>query len=260
MKPGGAAVCPGQVWHRRQVPIVHEFCNPVRYAWFDPDRPFDLTRHHPLWSHRLPAPVRFRRRDYGWSADGSLSDRARDAAAAVLGERPGGPVRMLTQLRRWGWLFNPITVYVVWSAATSDPAAIVLEVTNTPWKQRHHYAAALSPDHGPGRFVARFPKLLHVSPFLDEDYEYAVRLAERGVMIELAIDVVAGDGTTHLSTAVAVERRPATRRALAEALWSAPLATHRVSFGIHRQAWRLWRRRLTVVAHPQKRPAPTGRA
>lgn len=255
MRPGGPAVCPGTVWHRREVPIVHEFRQPVRYAWFDPDRPGDLTGHHPLWSHRMPAPVRFRRRDYGSAGDGSLAEQARDAAAAVLPDRPDGPVRMLTQLRRWGWLFNPITVYVVWADAEADPAAIVLEVTNTPWKQRHHYAAPLSRDDERGRFVARFPKMLHVSPFLDEDYDYVVELVERGLTTELSIDVVAAGGTTHLSTAVAVERQPATRATLGRSLWSAPLATHRVSFGIHRQASRLWRRGLTVVAHPRKRAA-----
>jgi DUF1365 family protein len=244
------------VWHRREVPIVHEFRYPVRYAWFDPDRPGDLTRHHPLWSHRRPAPVRFRSRDYGCPGEASLGDRARDSASVVLGERPGGPVRVLTQLRRWGWLFNPITVYVVWCDAGSDPVAIVLEVTNTPWKERHQYAAALTSAPGRDRFEARFPKLLHVSPFLDERYEYVVALAVRGAAIELSIDVVAGDGTTHLATAVRVERQPAARAALGEALWSAPLATHRVSFGIHRQAWRLWRRGVAFIAHPRKRAVP----
>lgn len=254
MKPGDPSVCVGEVWHRRDVPIVHEFRHRVQYAWFDPDRPGELTRHHPLWSHRRPAPVRFRRRDYGRTSEGSLTEQARDAAATVLGVRPDGPVRMLTQLRRWGWLFNPITVYVAW-AGGDDPAAIVLEVTNTPWKERHHYAARLSPDPERGRFVARFPKSLHVSPFLDEDHEYVLALAERASTIALSIDVVAGDGFRHLSTALAVERRPATRPALGRALWSAPWSTHRVSLGIHHQAWRLWRRGVAVVAHPRKRSA-----
>jgi DUF1365 family protein len=223
----------------------------VRYAWIDPDRPGELTGAHPLWSHRWPAPVRFRRADYATTPDGSLSAFARDAAHAALGWRPAGPVRMLTQLRRWGWLFNPITIYVLWDDTGDDPAALVMEVTNTPWKERHVYATALTAIDG--TLTARFPKQLHVSPFLDEDYEYAVDLCIRQDSIECSIDVVDADGSVRLATMLAVDRQPVSRRTLGRTLWSSPLSTHRVSFGIHRQAWRLWRRRVAVVPHPRKR-------
>ena len=106
----------------------------------------------------------------------------RDLIADQLGTRPSGAVRMLTQVRRWGWLFNPITVYVAWDRNPDVPVAIVLEVTNTPWRERHHYTAALQqvPHDGGNRYRARISKALHVSPFLDEEYEYLVELAPDG--------------------------------------------------------------------------------
>ena len=62
--------------------------------------------------------VRFTPIGYHWSyGDGSarsLGEQVGDALADVLGARPTGPVRMLSQWRRWGWLFNPITVFVAW--------------------------------------------------------------------------------------------------------------------------------------------------
>lgn len=259
LRPGGPAVCEGSVWHRRSRPSVHEFTYDVAYVWFDPDHPDELCRAHPLWSARRPAPARFRRRDYGATPSRSLAEAARDDLAAVLGRRPAGPVRMLTQIRCWGWLFNPITVYVVWdepgdAAGPADPVAAVLEVTNTPWKERHRYAIALRREGD--ALVATTDKRLHVSPFLDEHHRYDVRVRADGASLELAIDVVprAGDEPV-VETRLAVVRRSPDRAVLSAALRRPVAPTHRVSVGIHWQALRLWLRRVPFVPHPTKREA-----
>lgn len=263
MRAGPAAVCVGTVHHRRRTPTVHEFTNAVRYVWIDPDRPEELTRHHWAWSSTRSAPMRFRARDFGRrgpeGAATGLAEQARDDLAPVLGHRPGGAVRMLSQLRHLGWLFNPITIFVVWDDEPDVPAGAVLEVTNTPWKERHRYPVALEqPD---GRFVARFAKELHVSPFLDEDFDYLLALEDRDDRIVVSLDVVPHDDGTApagptVSTRLDVARVPADRDALAAALWAVPLSTQRVSAGIHAQALALWRKRVPFVAHPGKRRAP----
>lgn len=257
LPPGGPAVCDGSVFHRRTVPTRHEFRYGVSYVWLDPDDPRALTDAHPLWSTDRRAPARFRRSDYGTSTTGSLADATRDEVAAVLGRRPAGPVRMLTQVRRWGWLFNPITLYVVWDDTTvagvdADPVAAVLEVTNTPWKERHRYPTALVRD---GAWLrAGTDKHLHVSPFLDEDHRYDVRLRGDDDRLHLRIDVIpAGAERPVLETGLTVDRRAADRRALTTALVRRAVSTYRVSLGIHWQAARLWLKRVPFVAHPAKR-------
>ena len=60
---------------------------------------------------------------------------SRSAWAAV----PTGAVHLLAHLRTFGWLFNPLTVYYCWSADGAALDALVLEVTNTPWGERHWY-------------------------------------------------------------------------------------------------------------------------
>jgi uncharacterized protein len=254
--PGGPALCDGSVFHRRTVPTGHEFRYGVSYVWLDPDDAEALTGAHPLWSATRTAPARFRRSDYGTSATGSLADAARDELAPVLGRRPGGPVRMLTQLRRWGWLFNPITVYLVWDDASgdqrTDPVGLVLEVTNTPWKERHRYALALARD---GRWLrSGTDKQLHVSPFLDEQHRYDVRLRGSDERLHLRIDVVPeGSDRPILETGLSVDRAPADRGALTAALFRRFASTHRVSLGIHWQALRLWVKRVPFITHPSRR-------
>ncbi len=268
MTPGVASVCEGTVYHHRFQTADHAFAYPISMVWIDPDHPNELCHHHRLYSPVEPAPARFRRSDYGDERSSPLGLLVRDDLEPVLGRRPDGPIRMLTQLRRFGWLFNPITVFLAWNAGADEPVGAVLEVTNTPWHERHRYAVALEPSAPAGKgprlvdlphgqdastmLTARFDKALHVSPFFDQDFEYILGVATGD---ELRIDLqLVEQGTQHvaLNTSLQLVRTPASRRALAKNLWSAPLSTYRVSGGIHAQAARLAAKRVPFVKHPRK--------
>ncbi|MEZ5379707.1 MAG: DUF1365 domain-containing protein [Acidimicrobiales bacterium] len=268
MTPGVASVCAGTVYHRRATPTEHSFEYPMSMVWIDPDHPNDLCHHHRLYSPAEPAPARFRRSDYGDERTPPLGLLVRDDLEPVLGHRPDGPIRMLTQLRRFGWLFNPITVYLAWDTTDPEPVGAVLEVTNTPWHERHRYTIALhdAAPAGPGpRLIdlpegndapimrtARFPKSLHVSPFFGQDYDYLIGVAA-GEQLRIDLQLVdPTNETVALDTSLQLDRTPASRRALARNLWSAPLSTYRVSTGIHSQAARLAAKRVPFVRHPDK--------
>lgn len=264
---GGPAVCPGTVMHHRRSPTEHRFTYRVTQVWLDPDDPNDLCRHHPLWSARRPAPVWFRRTDYLDGTTRPIGPQLRNLVAEATGIEATGPIRMLTQARTLGWLFNPITVYLLWDDGP-EPVAAVLEVTNTPWKERHHYAVALDAGAGSPR-ASDFDKVLHVSPFLDEGQRYRLVVAEaegpngtRRLSIDL--DVVddriqapsdnGGDvEKTVVATRLVVDRYPADRTTMTNAMRAQPLPTHLVSAGIHRQALALWRKGVPFVAHPRRR-------
>jgi DUF1365 family protein len=259
--PGPAALCEGTIVHRRLVPEPHQFIYPLSQVWIDPDHPEQLCDLHPAWSHRRPAPARFRRADYGDRSGGSLVEAARDDLGAVLGRAPLGPVRMLSQIRRWGWLFNPITFYFVWdqpggsSAVAQHPVGAVLEVTNTPWKERTRYPLILHSSDG--RLTAEFDKTMHVSPFLAMDHRYRLAVQDRDDVVAVDIDVVDPENQVVVHTGLRLRRRDATRRLLGASLRSQPLSTQRVSAGIHHQAARLWAKRVPVIAHPTKSMART---
>ena len=179
MRAGEAALCNGQVWHRRNRPTVNEFTYGASHVWIDPNNPEALTALSPLWATTRPGPVQIRRSDYGAEPTGDLNEQLRDVIEPVLGHRPAGEVRMLSQARRWGWLFNPITVFVLWDKNPDAPVAAVAEVTNTPWKERRQYPLPLAPTPSSGdadatAFHVAFDKELHVSPFLEMGYRYPV--------------------------------------------------------------------------------------
>ena len=166
---------------------------------------------------------------------------------------------MLSQVRRWGWLFNPISFFFVWdrpsdgAPASQGPVGAVLEVTNTPWKERIRYPLVL--EASDGYFTAECDKAMHVSPFLDMDHRYRLSVQDRDDIVAVDIAVVDGSGCEILHTRLRLDRRQATRQLLGESLRSQPLPTHRVSAGIHGQAARLWAKGVPVIRHPTKSSA-----
>ncbi|MEM9891083.1 MAG: DUF1365 domain-containing protein [Actinomycetota bacterium] len=259
MRAGGPALCRGSVWHKRLGPAEHEFRYDTSHVWLDPDRPDDLCDLNRWWSSSRPAPVRYRASDYGRADDPTpLSEQARDDLAPVLDGRPEGPVRLVSQLRRWGWLFNPISFHLVWHDDPDTPVGAVLEVTNTPWHERHRYAVAL--DRDGGAFRAVFDKTLHVSPFLDEDFRYRLTIADVDERFNASLDVVGAEEQVVVATLLDAPRTPADAATVAAATWRPVLPTHRVTLGIHAEAACLWRKGVPFVAHPDKRrpsPQPT---
>lgn len=63
----------------------------------------------------------------------SLDEAVREIVHRETGERPVGPIRLLTHLRYFGYCFNPAAFFFVYSKDGSRLESIVLQVTNTPW-------------------------------------------------------------------------------------------------------------------------------
>jgi DUF1365 family protein len=284
--PGPARVANGGVFHLRHQPAEHRFTAAVRQVWIDPDHPEAVCDRHPLWSATRPSPVRFKRKDYFDGTDEAIGPKVRDALADVLGARPEGPLRMLTQPRTWGWLFNPLSLYFVWpegddgngdrtDKAQTAPHGVLLEVDNTPWHERHHYAVALRP--AGNRLVGNFAKVLHVSPFLDEDFDYRISVGGRNETSDAEAGLTALDVTINvlprgsapadevptaedllsdkpiLHTRLRTQLRQPTRAALGEPLRPDRLPTHRVSLGILTQAVAIFAKKVPLVRHPDNR-------
>ena len=129
----------GLVRHRRLGEVQHSFRYRVFMTLLDLDELPELFDRHPLYSARRPAPVRFRRSDYLGDPDVPLAESARRLVEARTGHRPEGPVRLLTHLRYLGRSFNPVSFYYLYDRAGERVEAVIAEVTNIPWRERHAY-------------------------------------------------------------------------------------------------------------------------
>lgn len=223
-----AATYAGTVRHRRFAERRNEFSHTVAYAYLDTeDVPAQLRR----------GLVRFRRSDY-LGRTGPLADTVRDLVAERTGSRPDGAVHVLTTLRTLGVCFNPISLYYCFDR---DEAlqAVVAEVTNTPWGDRHAYVL------DPGQRDVPLDKALHVSPFMPMDQSYVLRAPAPGETLSVHVESSRGSERAFDAT-LNLRRAPFSARAMLRAPAIRTLAL------IYGHALGLWAvKRIGYHPHPK---------
>jgi uncharacterized protein len=244
-----SALYEGTIRHRRFAVRPREFRHGIAMAYLDLDELPSLLGGR--LTRRRPGLVRFRRADMLGDPAVPLADSVRAVVAERTGTAPDGPVRVLTHLRTLGHCFNPVSFYYCFDTA-DRLQAIVAEVTNTPWGERHAYVLARAGD-GPV-LTGGLDKALHVSPFMGMDQRYRWRAPAPGAT--LAVHIESAEGTERAFDAtLALRRTPLTRRSLARVTARRPAATLRMLALIYAHAVVLKLR--GVPFHPHPRPEAT---
>ena len=175
----------GQLWHRRESP-AHEFDRDILLARVDvdaidaaPNGVLKLVRGWPIAlraADHLPDPG---------APDTSLAERASKLIESATGSAPRGSLQLVSQPRAFGLTFNPVSF--IYCLDGDRIQAVIAEVTNTPWRERHAYVLSdreILPD---GRTCFESPKALHVSPFFEMGLQYSFAFESPGERLRLSI-------------------------------------------------------------------------
>jgi len=259
--------------------VRHEFRYPLFMAYLDLDELPGCFDGRWLWSARRPALAWFRRCDYLGDPSVPLIDAVCELVAERTGVRPRGPIRLLTHLRYFGKCFNPVSFYYCFDITGEQVVAVVADVTNTPWGERHAYVMAVqdSADRGTVRLMrAQLEKQLHVSPLMGMDHSYDWRLTEPGEQLLVHIEShrtdelhraserrstnepLPADSPSVFDATLSLHRRELTPSALRGALLRYPFLTARILARIYTHALRLKLRGARYFPHP-KIPAESTR-
>ncbi|OZG75322.1 DUF1365 domain-containing protein [Hahella sp. CCB-MM4] len=262
-----SALCQGIVRHRRHSPREHVFQYRLSMVWLDLDEVKKIDSL-PFWSGGRRNLTWFRRSDY-------LDPQVPDLKQAVyqrlekVNVRPQpGRVVMLGHLRQWGFCFNPVVFYFCFDD-DERLYAIVAEINNTPWNERHAYVlpvlSVVQPDSAedprivslePGaddwqycRFD--FDKSFHVSPFMPMDmrYHWRFRLHREKVYVHMKLS---RQQEVIFDASLGLDKQRLDASQALRASFGYPLMCLRVLGGIYWQAFRLWRKKVPFHTHPAK--------
>lgn len=244
MERSESAIFVGKIGHSRFAPRPRAFSYAVYMAYLDLDeiegrssaKPFSGSRLFSATSRRRWVPAQFRREDFYGDADELLSEEIRSLVERRTGTRPDGPIRVLANLRTFGYQFNPIAVYYCFDASGERLSHVVADVSNIPW--RESYAYVFTADAAGETIDGTAEKKMHVSPFLEMDYTYRLRTAlptdELGVLVSNS-----RDGVVEFSAALRMRRTPATAAQLRRTLRRFPAMTISVTAKIFWQALKM---------------------
>lgn len=249
--PLASAVYEGMVRHRRLAPHQHAFDYRIAQLYLDLDEIDRALARHWLWSTERRNIAQFRRGDYLGPAELSLADAVRLRVEQATGRRPTGPIRLLTHLRYFGCVFNPVSFYYCFADDGVTLLCILAEITNIPWHERHAYVLPVETAQIQGRaFSWAFPKTFHVSPFMPMKLDYSWHFTAPASDLNVHMDVWRDDRHEFDAT-LTLRRRPLDGASLARVLWRYPLMTAQVVGAIHWQALRLWLKGNPIYDNPQ---------
>ncbi|MEJ2659336.1 MAG: DUF1365 domain-containing protein [Desulfobacteraceae bacterium] len=252
-KPPFHRIYEGTIRHRRFHPKENRFQYRVFFMFLDLAHLNMLSGIHPLWSGTGVNLAYFRRRDHMGAPDVSLDRAMRNHVEENTGNRPRGPIRILSHLRYFGHCFNPVSFYYCYDATDSQVETIVAEIHNTPWGQEHLYVLPKEKSIHPSRKWRRhrFDKQFHISPFMDMHLHYDWRFRIPGKQLNVHM-INYENGKRLFDASLSLAQKPLTRQNLTRILWLYPAMTVKVVSLIYWQALKLLLKGTPFYTHPAK--------
>lgn len=246
-----SAVYEGTIRHRRFEPVEHEFRYRLFLMYLDLAELPEVLDPYPLFSARGRALARFRREDFMDDPARPLGECAREAVEEATGARPSGPVRLLAGLRYFGHSFNPVSFYYCFDSTAERVDAVVADVQNIPWGERHPYVLARGQRRG-SVLGDELEKTLHVSPLMGMDQIYSFRAGEPGERLAVHIESRPNDASgKSFDATLSLRRRELSRRTLTGLLARYPAMSLQVVARIYAQALRLKLKGARYYPHPE---------
>ncbi len=244
----------GTLVHTRRQPSENVFRYGVCFFVIDLDEISELDRRLALFSATKPSALRLSSSDHL----GDPSKPIRHNVLAFLAEHgidlEGGRILLLTNLRVFGYVFNPVSFYYCY-AEDDTLTCMIAEVSNTFGEMFPYLLTSDQRLPGGGELAYAHEKKMHVSPFFAMDQDYRFFFSEPEERVFARVDVWEG-GTKRLGSVLAGERSELSNASVAKALLRYPLMTVQVISLIHWQALKLY---LKGVPFHHKPPFVPGR-
>jgi uncharacterized protein len=242
-----SAIYHGYVRHRRFGARKRIFTYKVFMVYLDLQELNQVFAQSRYWSNKHFGLAWLRKKDFLNGSEQPLYDSIADIVEQHQGKRPTGPIRMLTNLRYFGFIINPITCYYCFDNSGEQLQTVVAEVTNTPWRQRCHYVLDVSPTEPSKKYNRQqldFAKVMYVSPFQTMDLVYRWRGKKPANRLLVHVDVLQKEQRI-FDASLVLSRVPMDKKNMNYYIMRYPWMTLKVFAAIYWQAVILWLKKFT---------------
>ena len=180
-----SAIYTGFVYHKRFLPVEHEFKYPVYFFSLDLAELEQLHRQCAGFSVNRFNFFSFFEKDYLYGFKGSLMTRVKQFLLDQGAKEDVSAIRLITTPKFLGKGFNPVSFYYCFGQ-DNNLIYVIAEVNNT-FRQSHTYLLNRN-DFDNNKFGFSAKKIFHVSPFFTVDGNYKFKLSNLGKNATFEID------------------------------------------------------------------------
>ena len=244
------------VFHKRFSPREYGFTSRVFMWHLDLDEIDGLARRIPILSRNRFNIYSFRDDDHIYLGHPTLRENV-EAYLRQEGimEKPAR-ISLLTNLRTFGHVFNPVSFYFC-EDDQGQPLAVVVEVHNTFGELKPFLLSR--EDLRQKQFSRKYPKLFYISPFSELDQVLEIKAEMPGKRLALYVNnYEKGEAKPFFRSSLTGEMVPLATGSLVRYSLRFPLVTLKVILLIHWHALKLYLKKVPFHAKAENPDLQTG--
>ena len=232
----------GKVIHKRFKPKEHYFKYNVFSLLIDLNELEEINRYIKFFSYNKFNIISFYDKDHGDRDGSSIKLWVKKNLRNIGIKTEDISIKLLCYPRIFGYVFNPLSTYFIYNKH-SELISIFYEVKNT-FGEQHTYIFKAQDEK---TVQNKCKKKFYVSPFIEMDCEYHFKTLNPREQLSVVINQNDKDGKLLFASQDGISQDFNNKNLILSYL-THPLMTFKIIGAIHYEAFKLWAKRIKLIA------------
>ena len=232
----------GKVIHKRFKPKEHYFKYNVFSLLIDLNELEEINKYIKFFSYNKFNIISFYDKDHGDRDGSSIKSWVKKNLKSIGIMTEDISIKLLCYPRIFGYVFNPLSTYFIYNKH-SELISIFYEVKNT-FGEQHTYIFKAQDEK---TVQNKCKKKFYVSPFIEMDCEYHFKTLNPREQLSVVINQNDKDGKLLFASQDGISKDFNNKNLILSYL-THPLMTFKIIGAIHYEAFKLWAKRIKLIA------------